>query len=331
MPRVIKPIEMKRSTAIILAAVFLLPLFRSPAQAAFEDTGWGARPIGMGGAFTAIADDSNAPLYNPAGLVQVQWNEVSAMYSQLFSGLSLNSGSTATGGDTTHLDQSYLSYISRPSRFGSLGLSWTNFNTTSLYREDAVYLSYARYLGDVIPVFDDQVSVGVNVKYLRRAFTLDAATVNDPVFQAGSSRDAWTGDAGILWKPDQGAYEGWRVGFTAQNINQPDMGFLTPEKVPLEYRLGFAYQSRLRPWIVPALDVTRRAGVTGVYGGAESWLFHDALGLRAGANQDEASAGVSYYQALGKKTGFRLDYSFTVPYYVDDTAGSHRLQVTVYF
>ena len=38
-----------------------------------------------------------------------------------------------------------------------------------------------------------------------------------------------------------------------------------------------------------------------------------------------------YEQTLGKKTGFRLDYSFTVPFYVEDTAGSHRLQLTIYF
>jgi len=315
----------------VLVAVLGSGLFLCPAQAAFLDTGYGARPTGMGGAFTAISDDSNAPLYNPAGLVQVQYNELSAMYSRLFSGLTLYSGNASTGGDTVHLDQSYLAYVSPPSRLGSFALSWQNFNTTSLYREDTVTLSYAHYLGDIIPVFDNQVSMGVNVKYLRRAFTLDATTVNDPVFAAGDTKSAATVDAGILWKPDDGAYEGWRLGFTAKNLNQPNVGFLTTDKVPVELRLGAAYQSRQRPWLVPALDLSRRDGVTGVYGGLESWLFNDALGLRAGANRDEASAGISYFQTLGKKTGFRLDYSFTVPYYVQDTAGSHRLQLSIYF
>src|SRR5882724_3034356 len=108
---------MKKLRSIALLAI--LALFRSSAQAAFVDTGWGARPVGMGGAFTAIADDSNAPLYNPAGLVQVQWNELSAMYSRLFSGQTLYSGNATTGGDTSHLDQSYLSYVTRASKYGS--------------------------------------------------------------------------------------------------------------------------------------------------------------------------------------------------------------------
>src|ERR1019366_5810826 len=116
---------------------FLLPILFARTDllyAAFLDDGWGARPIGMGGAFTAIADDSKAPMYNPAGIVQVQWNEMSAMYANLFSGLTLYSGNSTTGNDVVHLDQSYLSYVSKPSRYGSFGISWANFNTTHLYR-----------------------------------------------------------------------------------------------------------------------------------------------------------------------------------------------------
>src|SRR3984893_2886887 len=146
--------RMKFQKALALCVALSLPC--SFAQAAFLDTGWGARPVGMGGAFTAIADDSNAPLYNPAGLVQVQWNEVSAMYARLFSGLTLYSGD-----DQVHLDQSYLAYVSKPSRCGSFGLSWANFNTTHLYREDTVAVSYARNVGDFFPALDNQLSFGM--------------------------------------------------------------------------------------------------------------------------------------------------------------------------
>ena len=285
----------------------------------------------MGQAFTAVADDSNAPLYNPAGIVQVQWNEATAMYSDLFSGLTLYSGNAQTGSDQVSLNQSYLAYVSKPTRLGSFGLSWANFSTTHLYREDSVALTYARNLGDFIPVLDNELSLGANLKYLRRGFTLDAQTVNDPVFQSGSASSAMTGDVGLLYKPDAGPLEGWRVGLAAQNITSPNVGFQAQDPVFLEWRLGFAYQSRLHPWIVPALDFTRRNGVTGINGGVESWLFHDALGLRVGGNNDEGDAGISYYQALSKKFGFRLDYSFSVPFYVQGTNGTHRVQASVYF
>src|SRR5476649_1335624 len=119
------PLRHWRLMAGVAALVsFILPV----AQAAFQDTGWGARPVGMGGAFTAIADDSNAPLYNPAGLVQVERDEASAMYADLFTGQTIYAGN-----DTAHLSESYLAYASHPiDHVGSFALSWTNFNTTSL-------------------------------------------------------------------------------------------------------------------------------------------------------------------------------------------------------
>jgi hypothetical protein len=308
--------------------VFSLFAFRSSLHAAFQDTGWGARPVGIGGAFTAIAEDTKAPLYNPAGIVQVQWNEMSAAYSRLFAGLTLYSGNS---GETVNLDQSYLAYVTKPSRWGSFGLSWANFNTTHLYREDTVTLSYARYAGDFIPALDNMVAFGVNVKYLRRGITLDAGTADDPVFAGGDSASAVTVDAGVLWKPEEGAWEGWRLGFAAKNITQPNVGFKDKDPVPTEYRFGTAYQAKQMPWLVPSLDLTRRNGVTGVHGGLETWLFHDTLGARAGANRDEAAVGLSYYQELSKRLGFRIDYSFTVPFFVEGSAGSHRMALTVYF
>ncbi len=320
-----------KSTRLLVTILSFQLLVPSSLFAAFQDSGWGARPVGMGGAYTAISDDSSASLYNPAGLVQIQWNEITAMYSRLFSGLTLYSGSASTGGDTVHLDQSYLAYASRAMRYGSWGISWADFNTTSLYREDTVTLSYAHYLGGLIPALDNQVSMGVNLKYLRRSFSLDAAASADPTFSGGNSQSAFGADLGLLWKPDAGACEGCRVGLSVKNLNQPDVGFRETDRVPVEWRLGAAYQSRRIPWLVPALDLSRRDGETGIYGGAESWLFHDTLGLRLGANRSEGAMGLSYYQLLGKKFGFRFDYGITIPYFVSDASGSHRLQITVYF
>jgi hypothetical protein len=40
----------------------------------------GARPLGMGEAFVALADDVNALQFNPAGLAQIKRHEISVMY-----------------------------------------------------------------------------------------------------------------------------------------------------------------------------------------------------------------------------------------------------------
>lgn len=57
---------MKKITFLII--VFYSSIANAEIPFFFE----GTRPMGMGGAFTAVADDENAILYNPAGLAKVK-------------------------------------------------------------------------------------------------------------------------------------------------------------------------------------------------------------------------------------------------------------------
>ncbi len=63
-----------------------------PAQAtkyagAFMENGGGARALGMGGAFTAVADDPSATFWNPAGLATLADKEILLMHSERFGDL----------------------------------------------------------------------------------------------------------------------------------------------------------------------------------------------------------------------------------------------------
>ena len=49
---------------------------------AYTDVGYGVRPMGMGGAFTAVSDDPNAAYYNPAGLLKAPYAGISLMYTR---------------------------------------------------------------------------------------------------------------------------------------------------------------------------------------------------------------------------------------------------------
>jgi len=51
---------------------------------ALFNVGMGARALGMGGAFVAVADDGCAIYYNPAGLAFIDGNHVTSLYSDLF-------------------------------------------------------------------------------------------------------------------------------------------------------------------------------------------------------------------------------------------------------
>ena len=75
---------MKRILHPILFIVMLSPV---ATYAAFNDIGVGARPLGLGGAFVALADDSNAANYNAAGLGYVSQIQVGATTAQRFNGL----------------------------------------------------------------------------------------------------------------------------------------------------------------------------------------------------------------------------------------------------
>jgi hypothetical protein len=53
----------------------------------FMSIGVGGRPLGMGGAYVAVANDVTAGYYNPAGLAQINYPEISLMHDERFGSL----------------------------------------------------------------------------------------------------------------------------------------------------------------------------------------------------------------------------------------------------
>lgn len=70
--------------AVLLAAG---PAAATKFAGAFMEDGGGARALGMGGAFTAIADDPSATFWNPAGLAQAQDRQLLLMHAERFGDL----------------------------------------------------------------------------------------------------------------------------------------------------------------------------------------------------------------------------------------------------
>ncbi len=91
-------------------AAFLASGSDSYAQSTFFDFGAGVRALGMGGAFTALADDESAALYNPAGLAYLPYAQVSSFYERHFG------------------TSDYLSFMGALPRFGG-GLFLFNFGS----------------------------------------------------------------------------------------------------------------------------------------------------------------------------------------------------------
>ncbi len=281
----------------------------------------------MAGVFTALADDANAPSYNPAGIALLQRTEITLMYAQLFTGLDLRAGA-----DQSKLGLGYFSFVPQiqNKRFGSYGLSWTNFVASNLYREDTFSFTAAdarawnRSNGREMVL-----AYGANLKLLRRSFTASPSNP-DPVFAGGGESDAVTADLGVIVRPNFSLLPGLKFGFSGQNVTSPDIGLHETDRVPSRYALGIAYQDLKYQWFNPAIDVSRRNGETLIGAAWEGWFAKNALAMRVGGDRTQLAGGLGY-QFLIRSTVVRFDYAILWPLEIEGTNGSHRISLTTSF
>ena len=89
----------KLAGLVVLGAVLAVMIWLVPSSARAQslvdifDLGMGARPLSLGGAFAALADDENAVLYNPAGLATLAEFHFGSLFESRFA--RINDGSIA--------------------------------------------------------------------------------------------------------------------------------------------------------------------------------------------------------------------------------------------
>ncbi len=190
--------------------------------AAFDITP-GARPSGLGGAFTALADDLNSVLYNPAGLIFNRKINILVSYNQHYVGIGQG------------ISSSYLSAAYTINKFG-FGLS-AYLNNFSIYNETILFSTLA-YSIDKYKIFN----LGINIKGLNRKFTLSDEFESDPVFSQGNNKWNITGDAGILFRPNDTI----SIGASMLNIIEPNIAFgdNIVEKLPFIINSGIMLKFR---------------------------------------------------------------------------------------
>jgi long-chain fatty acid transport protein len=87
----------------------------------FNPVGSGARALGMGGAFIAIADDATAASWNPGGLIQLEKPEVSAVVSCFNRRENLDFGSDPDASGSETVNDRNVNYLSAAYPFSRLG------------------------------------------------------------------------------------------------------------------------------------------------------------------------------------------------------------------
>lgn len=263
----------------------------------------GSRALGMGGAFVAVASDSTATWWNPAGLAAGPFFDMVLTQAR------------------AETDGSLPAWRNRVSGFSAavppVGVSYYRFRITQIQpfdptigqlpasREDRrigvpVRSLEASQLGvTVVQTLFPGIHAGATLKYVRGALHLgreDSQAVPGDLLDRGDELESTASagdvgaDAGVL------AVVGpLRLGARIGNLLRPELGNVV---LPRQARLGIAFDPEpvtgLPLTIALDADVRELPSLTGprqmVALGAEHWLLEKRLGLRGGARFNRAGA-----------------------------------------
>jgi nucleoid-associated protein YgaU len=263
--------------------------------------GVGARPMGMGKAFVALADDGNSPFMNPAGLAELKTWQLTSMYVNYLEGdvpYTLLSGSW-------------------PWRAGNIGLGLLSTGVSDIpsptptsisyfdYYDRMLFLTYAqRYAGmDILNDPNKDLLFGGNLKLLFKG--MGGAGGN-----AGRGYDV---DLGVKYTHNK-----WlKFGANFQNILATTLDWNSQAKddIPLLLKVGGAvklWNERLN--LALDMDLPLGANLPNLYHLGVEWPINSVFCLRAGADQiSDATSAVATNPTAGASInyrGFKVDYAY---------------------
>ncbi|NLO90770.1 MAG: PorV/PorQ family protein [Elusimicrobia bacterium] len=264
----------------------------------FLNLGVGARPLGMGGAYTAVAEGAEAAYWNPAGLAQVQKMAGTFMRANYVEGITYNYFSYAYRFNQTTV----MSASAMMTDIGDIKRTDINGNWNNDYfrpKDAAYYLSYCYSVVDLSDK-DHDVAIGVSGKYI------SSKIVN--------SATAYGLDIGVM--TFHFAKIPYRLGFTVQNLGKGTKYDQDTDPMPLNIKTGGAVS--LTDHLLFALDANfPKSADPYATIGAEVEMFSDrnmGVAMRGGYNTQQAriqdgAAGLAFGAGIAFGT-FRFDYSF---------------------
>ncbi len=271
--------------------------------AQFLRLGAGARPVAMGNAFTAIADDANGPQYNAAGIAWAKHKEAIASYIDYLEGISYG----------------YVGYIHPLPNGSALGLALAYLDSGAIDQTDLagssigtfsstqnlLLLTYAKTIGS-------KMSWGTNLKVFRQKIEAEKA-------------NGYALDLGTIYK----AWPRLSFGVNVQNLG-PGVKFVQEkDPLPLTIKAGAAYIF-VEDKLTLATDAKyqpKEESKVSENVGLEYWVNQN-LALRVGydtanisdiENFNGLTAGLGFQIA-----GFNLHYAW-MPYGI--LGDTHRISV----
>lgn len=215
-------------------------------RAMFEETESGARPEGMAGAFTAVADDLSAVDFNPAGLHHLETRSFVGMFKLLYSGLGVGLHTGAVG-------------VGLP--LGRLGAVAVRIQETGFELQSQRSLKVAHGFA---------LAEGL-------AFGLGVAVYNLHQHEYGDGY-AVGFDVGMFGR----VYRYWTVGFCARNLNMPSIGSSDLPRL-LSFGLGYSPRPGIQSALDISKEPGRP---TRLSVGQEFRIIQDYLTVRAGVQTE---------------------------------------------
>lgn len=281
--------------------------------AQFLKIGVGSRPAGMGGAFSALADDINAIYYNPAGLVSQRGKQASASYIQYFQGVTIGFLGYSQGvceNSAFGVGLNYLTVSGIERRATDLDTATDTFGANDM----ALYFSYAN--SKLLEGISKGLSFGANVKVIRQTIDTNAA-------------QSFAADIATLYNSPSKKFS---AAFGIYNLGTAVKFVDTGDPLPLDVRLGLACHVNNSFVVAADIDDYLVDGLINGSLGAE-YAFNKIISARAGYKMSTEANKLGGLSGLGTGLGInvwgaQLDYAF-VPF--GDLSDTHRISISTKF
>jgi len=276
----------------------------------FLKIGIGARSLGMGESFVAVANDPEALYWNPAGIAQFDEHAFYFSHIQWFANINIE----------------YVGMVYHLNRTNSLGLFFSSLATnditettelqpfgtgrTFIYSDMVGGMTYARNM-------TDRFSFGVTLKYFQE--TLAELTMSSVLFDLGTYyKTGWKTTRFAVSVTNFGPEISPTGSFTYKNLDNEIVkvkkfqGF-TP---PIMFRIGIASELVTKPGHILTSSIQLNHpndNTENLNLGLEYW-YRNLIALRAGyitgREERDLSAGVGLNLPVGKNK-YRMDYSIS--------------------
>ena len=334
---------MKKYILFLLMIAMSFSVYATRYAGDFLAIGTGVRPIGMGGAFTSLANDGSAIFWNPSGIAQIRDTEIDLMRAYLYNGLAKYDN---------------FNFIQPLPNDLTIGFNWTRLTIDNIplflekhlvfnvdYRstfpqwnlpgvpddyfsdiDDLFQFTFAKHvhynlnLGWLFFDVPFDFDFGGNVKYIKRNIYKNLGTGTG--FDVGG---LVTTNLGTLLDVEKLGKINFGVNF--QNVGGTSIAWDTQSK----HTDKILFNTRVGVSLIQPLDFINSKFILSadnsyVYGkkhyyGLE-FIYREFIGGRIGLNNKHFSSGLSF-----KVYDIHIDYAFTTT----NIGGSHRIGVRVYF